>query len=175
MKASENLSSETVVPTRSKNFFEVSEDNPCHGCAAPCCRMLLIPHPTPTSYMDLDYIRYMVAFEKVQMLLNRDGHWQIQIEQVCQLLDRETNLCTVHNTPKKPKTCVFFNPYRCWYKRNFTVDNPPDIIRIDIQAIETILAHVRFDEQGNILEIPQWEFSKDLVDNPLARKKIKPS
>lgn len=158
-----------------KNFFEKSEENPCNGCSAPCCRMLLIPHPTPSTFMDLDYIRYMVGFQNVEMILNQDGRWQVVIEQICQLLDQELNLCTVHNTPRKPKTCVFFNPYRCWYKRNFTTENPPEIIRIDIEAIETILERVHFDQNGNITEIPSWELIQELVNNGKGKLESRPS
>ena len=159
-----------LVQIRGKNFFEKSEENPCFGCSAPCCRMLLIPHPTPSTYMDLDYIRYMVGFQSVKMILNRDGTWQVLVEQTCQLLDQKTDRCTVHNTSRKPKTCVFFNPFRCWYKRNFTTPDPPDLIRIDMDAMEAILELVRFDDEGNILEIPTWETVHDLINSRSVEK-----
>ncbi|MCI0526529.1 MAG: YkgJ family cysteine cluster protein [Nitrospira sp.] len=171
MKTQDLTSVETTISARDKNFFEKAEENPCTGCSAPCCRMLLIPHPTPATYMDLDYIRYMVGFHHVQMILTSDGHWQVLVQQTCRLLDQKTSLCTVHNTSRKPKTCVFFNPYRCWYKRNFTVENPPDIIRVDMDAMEAILAHVQFDEEGNITEIPTWEFTRNLTANSKTRQK----
>jgi hypothetical protein len=116
--------------------------------------------------MDIDYIRYAVDFDNTSVVLNRDGQWQMLIKETCRLLDRETNLCTVHDTPRKPKTCVFFNPHRCWYRRNFhNIEDPPDLIRIDMEAFEVILSHLRFDEEGNIIEIPTWEFTKELVNN----------
>src|SRR3712207_5664059 len=99
-------SSNQLVQIRGKNFFEKTEENPCLNCSAPCCRMLLIPHPAPNTFMDLDYIRYMVGFQNVKMVLNRDGSWQVLVERPCQLLDQSTNRCTAHNTPRKPKTCV---------------------------------------------------------------------
>jgi Fe-S-cluster containining protein len=145
------------------NFCEMAEENPCTSCSAPCCRVLLVPHPTPATFMDLDYIRYVVGFHSVQMILNSDGRWQLLIEQPCRLLDQETNLCSVHATPRQPKTCVFFNPYRCWYKMNFDKrDRLPELIRVDMDKLEAILPHVRFDEDGNILEIPKWEVIREL-------------
>jgi len=120
--------------------------------------------------MDLDYIRYMVGFQSVKMILNRDGTWQVLVEQTCQLLDQKTDRCTVHNTSRKPKTCVFFNPFRCWYKRNFTTPDPPDLIRIDMDAMEAILELVRFDDEGNILEIPTWETVHDLINSRSVEK-----
>ena len=146
-----------------QNFTDAARGNPCDGCAAPCCRMLLIPHPTPTTFMDLDYIRYMLGFPRVGMVLNRDGTWQVSIDDVCVFLDQETNLCTVHGTDRKPKTCVFFNPYRCWYKRNFTVENPPDLVRLDRDVLERVLELVRFDEHGDIIALPTWETIRSLA------------
>jgi len=165
MNGNGSMQTSQLVQIKSKNFFEKAEENPCIGCSAPCCRMLLVPHPTPGTYMDLDYIRYMVGFRSVKMVLNRDGNWQVLIEQTCQLLDEETNRCTAHNTSRKPKTCVFFNPHRCWYKRNFTTADPPDIIRIDMEAMDAMLAMVRFDDEGNIIELPRWETIHGLVKN----------
>jgi Fe-S-cluster containining protein len=163
MTTSESITLETKPDSQHDNFPEAAEQNPCAGCSAPCCRVLLVPHPTPTTFMDLDYIRYVVGFHRAQMILNNDGRWQLLVEQACRLLDPETSQCTVHGTPRQPKTCVFFNPYRCWYKRNF--DNrqrAPELIRVDMDKLEAILPHVRFDEDGNILEIPKWESIRDL-------------
>jgi hypothetical protein len=148
---------------RTQSYFERSEENPCRDCSAPCCRMVLIPHPTPTTFMDLDYIRYMVGFQSVKMILTSDGQWQVMVEQPCRLLDASTNLCSVHATPRQPKICVYFNPYQCWYKRNFTTATPPDIIRIDLDALDAILAHVRFDDDGNIVELPTYEAIRQLA------------
>jgi len=154
--------SQTFIPLEtvkngSASFADTARGNPCEGCAAPCCRMLLIPHPTPTTFMDLDYIRYMLGFPRVGMVINRDGTWQVTIDEVCDFLDQETNLCTVHGTDRKPKTCVFFNPYRCWYKRNFAAGEPPDLVQIDRDVLERLLGLVRFDEHGDIVELPTWE------------------
>jgi Fe-S-cluster containining protein len=165
MKAPDFITIKKNTPIRGKNFFDIAEENPCNGCSAPCCHILLIPHPTPTTFMDLDYIRYMLEFPSVEMILNSDGQWQVFIEQTCRLLDQKTNLCAVHNTSRKPKTCAFFNPHRCWYKQSFhKTENPQDLIRIDIEALEAILLQVQFDENGNIIEIPKWESIKELVE-----------
>lgn len=159
-----------------KSFFEIAEENPCTDCSAPCCRVLLIPYPTPSTFLDFDYVRYMLGFPTVRMILNSDGQWQLLVEQTCRLLDQETNLCTLHDTPRKPKTCVFFNPHRCWYRWSFhKKENPPHLIPINTEVFEGILAHVRFDEDGNILEIPAWEFIRDLVKNNKSNQKNKPS
>lgn len=145
-------------------FLEKAEENPCLDCSAPCCRLLLIPHPTPTNFMDMDYLRYMVSFEGVEMILTSDGHWQVLVDRTCRLLDPRANRCTVHGTSRKPKTCVFFNPHRCWYRRNFDkMTDPPDLIRISMPVLEAILPLIRFDAEGNITEIPAWELIREIA------------
>jgi Fe-S-cluster containining protein len=79
-----------------KGFFEIASNSPCTGCFAYCCRMLLIPHQTPTTFMDLDYILYMLGFPGIEMVLNSEGQWQVLVNQICGFLDQKTNLCTVH-------------------------------------------------------------------------------
>jgi hypothetical protein len=67
----------------------------------------------------------------VKLILNADGRWQVMVERDCRLLEPVTGKCTVHATPRQPKTCVFFNPHRCWYQRNFDQKaTPTDCIRM---------------------------------------------
>lgn len=174
MKTSHSISQESPTPARGKNFFEKAAENPCDGCPAPCCQLLLIPHPAPNTYMDLDYILYMLGFPTVRMMLNSDGQWHVLIEQPCRLFDQETGRCTVHDSAEKPKTCAFFNPYRCWYKQAFTSsNNSSGPICFDVEAFKAFLAHVRFDEHGSILEIPSWECTRDLVEKNQSSQKSK--
>lgn len=168
MDKSNNSAERQSAVTQVRTFYEKAAENPCNGCPAPCCRMILIPHPTPATFMDLDYILYLLGFPSVQMMLDSEGNWQVLIEEPCGLLDLKTSLCTVHNTPRKPKTCVFLNPYRCWYKR-FAAGGPQDFIRINKKAMEAILAHVRFDAEGDITEVPKWEFIRELADGGGSR------
>ena len=63
-----------------KNFLEIMEGNVCTNCSAPCCHVLIVPHATPVTFMDLDYVRYVVGFNTVQMILKRDGSWRLLIE-----------------------------------------------------------------------------------------------
>ena len=154
---------DVIAPDYGKGFFEKAAENPCADCSAPCCRMLLIPHPTPATYMDLDYIRYMTGFHGVKIILTHEGRWQVMVEQTCRLLDQATNRCTVHDTPRKPKTCLYFNPHRCWYRRNFASDHQPDVITMDLESLESILEHVRFDGAGNITALPSYESIRELV------------
>lgn len=115
--------------------------------------------------MEMDYIRYMLGFPAIKMILRKDGNWQVKVEQNCGYLDSNTNLCTVHGTSRQPKTCSFYNPHHCWYKRNYTKDRFVDLVEMDLTKYETLLDHIQFDEEGAIIKIPSWEFVNTLVND----------
>jgi hypothetical protein len=155
-----------AVGRNARGFSEMAEANQCEGCSAPCCRIVLTPHPTPQTFSDLDYIRYLLGFPGTELIVNRDGTWQQLSHRTCGLLDVAESRCTVHDTPRKPKVCVFFDPYRCWYKRNFTVARPPDIVRLDLSRFETMLTACALDGNGQLVRAPSWEELRDLVPPP---------
>ena len=142
---------------RNPTFADHAADNPCDGCSAPCCTRTITPQREPTTFRALDHLRFLVAHEDHELLLDRKGNWQLSVERRCHLLTDDQR-CSVHATPQKPKICVYFNPYGCWYKRNFhETDSPPDLIRIDRQGFERILAEVTFDHDGNVDHVPPYD------------------
>ena len=156
-----------AVGRNARGFTEVSEGNPCDGCSAPCCRMVLTPHPTPQTFLALDYVRYLLGFAGTEVIVSRDGTWQQLSHRACVLLDAAQSRCTVHGTPRKPKVCVFFDPYGCWYKRNFTVADPPDIVRLDLARFEILLTTCQFDDDGRLTHVPSWDELRTLVPPPV--------
>lgn len=158
--------SEAPVAFLGRNFSAFAEHNPCDGCSAPCCRMVIVPQETPTTFHGLDHLRYLVAHEGVELLLDRNGHWQLSTHAPCSLL-AEDNRCSVHATPKKPKICVNYDPHGCWYRRNFhDVDEPPDVIRMDLAGFERILDRVTFDDDGDIVDVPSYDELRRLAGAP---------
>ena len=67
----------------SRGFEEMMQQNPCDSCESFCCKFLLIPHPAPITLMDIDYIKYMLGFPNITMILPKDGQWKIMVEQEC--------------------------------------------------------------------------------------------
>lgn len=150
---------------RATSYFDLAARNPCDGCSAPCCRMLLVPLPTPATFMDLDHILFMLGFAGTEAILHSEGQWQLLVQRTCRFLDQETSLCTHHDTPRKPKTCAFFNCYQCWYKQNFSAETPVDLIRFDLEKFEAVLFQVQFDEDGRITQIPDWVSMQSVANN----------
>ena len=138
------------------NFQAVSESNPCGSCAAYCCKMLLIPYKAPMTFMDLDYMKYMLGFPGIKMILYPDGNWQIKLEQTCSFLN-DDNQCSIHDSVEQPKTCSFFNPYNCFYKHNFSENGTKDLLEINRETFMAIVELIQIDEHQNIVAIPNWD------------------
>src|SRR5205814_6185839 len=129
---------------------------PCDGCSAPCCQVVLTTHKTPATFMDLDYLRYLCGFPDTELLVDAEGEWKVAAWKRCGFLTDEQR-CMVHGSARKPKTCVFFNPHGCWYKRNFHETNePPDIVRMSPIVFEAVLERTVIDDAGQIESMPSW-------------------
>ena len=149
-KSTETPEDEPVSALQS--YVEYHSSNPCEDCNAPCCNMFILPYPTPFTFMHLDYMRFLVGFEGVTMLLNADGTWQLKVEKRCYHFDEATGRCAIHDISLRPKTCVFFNPSNCFYKRNFTTGNPSDVAILDQAALDQFIDHLKFNNNGEIVE-----------------------
>lgn len=152
------------------SFTEFNQRNPCAGCPAPCCRMQLIPFKAPVTFMDIDFIRYLLLFRNTEMAVSTAGEWSIVKWEECSALDVDTCLCRLHNTPQKPHTCTQFNPYNCWYKNNFVLEGSQDVYRLDLKRFDVWVKEVQFAEDGRIIAGPDFERSMEILQEmPIER------
>ncbi|HUP84220.1 MAG TPA: hypothetical protein VM143_01010 [Acidimicrobiales bacterium] len=160
--------SESPVAFLGRNFSAFAEHNPCEDCSAPCCRLVIVPQEAPETFGALDRLRYLVAHEGVELLVDEAGGWQLATTNPCRLLAEDgSHRCTVHGTPRKPKICVNYNPYGCWYKRNFhDTDTAVDFIRMDLDGFDRIVERVAFDAGGNVTDVPPYEELRRLAAPP---------
>ncbi|MDB9394464.1 YkgJ family cysteine cluster protein [Microcystis aeruginosa] len=146
-------------------FNELIESNPCVGCPAPCCRMLLLPHSHPRTLKEIDHMRYVLLFENSEVAVSINGEWSVVKWQKCTLFEENSCTCSVHGTPKKPLICQEFSPYQCWYKRNYVEENNGgEIYRLNLERFEALLKEISFDEGGMITLFPSFEQAKEIVE-----------
>ena len=144
-------------------FKEFNENYPCEKCSAPCCRYLFLPHKSPTTWMDMDFVRYMLNFPEISVTVSKAGDWGILIHQNCIHYDDKNQKCIVHSTPSQPKTCSYFNPYQCNYRLNFENEGPQSIYKLDRENFNYWIQFVKFDENGSIVDGPSFEKSLDIL------------
>lgn len=146
----------------------LANSHPCNGCVAPCCRILMLPHKRPETWLDFDYIRYVLGFRHLEVFIDTDGDWHIAVIESCQHLDEETSTCTVFGTNRRPRVCSNYPPDDCWYQRGFTGIMPRKVVRLDLAAFEEMLPLLVFDGDGRLVRAPGWDALCALsVDRPI--------
>lgn len=150
------------------SFFKGDLTQPCEGCSAPCCTMLVLPHPAPVRWMDFDFLRYSLGFPGMEALLYEDGRWSLVVHRECSNFDARSRRCTVHGTPNQPRTCVYYSPHHCWYKRNFHGDQAPDVLRLNLEKLDRVLELIEFDPEGSMVGWPGWPAVRDRLAQSAA-------
>lgn len=149
--------------TPTLSFEQLTSTNPCDGCPAPCCRMLLTPTGVPSTFIELDFVRYALLFPGTEYLVTAGGDWWQVRWQQCSAFEAEGARCRLHGTPEKPRTCTEFSAHNCWYKRTFASAAAEDSYRLDRARFEAWVAEIRFDELGAIVSAPSFERSLELL------------
>ena len=144
-------------------FQEHNERNPCVGCSAPCCQVISIPYKVPATFMDFDYVRYLLNFPRLEIAVARAGEWSILLREICSHFDQQARACQVHGTAEQPMTCRYYNPHQCWYKPNLASAEPQSIYILTRETFPHWLQQVRFAEQGEVISIPDFEASRQLL------------
>jgi hypothetical protein len=147
-----------------KNFSEFNVEYPCEECSSPCCKYIIVPYKTPNTWMDIDFVKYLLNFPKINVTVSKDGAWCILVNQDCIHFDAASQKCKIHQTPEQPKTCSYFNPYQCNYKSNLYKD-PSSIYILDREKFEHWVQFLRFDENGRLVDAPSFEKSNKILDD----------
>jgi hypothetical protein len=148
---------------RGRTYLAVAASNPCDGCEAPCCRVVVFPQKQPQTFLEIDYFRYILGFSTMEVLVDSSGEWSVIVHDTCRHFDTETHRCTVHGTPRQPRICSTYPPEPCWYKHGFTGADPPDMIRFDAPTFERVLEELMFDDEGWIVRAPDWDHMKSMT------------
>jgi len=133
-------------------------ESPCATCqTSPCCTFLPLHHFRPTTLAELDYARYLVNFDRIELGISATGEWHVHYRYPCRMLDRATFRCTVHDTPAQPSICVHFNPFGCWYRKSLRSVTSDGFLRVDHPRLAWILDRVELDAARNLRALPSWE------------------
>lgn len=154
-----NSIGESVVEAEERRLpFQEALASPCATCqTSPCCTHLPLHSFRITNLIELDHALYVLNFDRIELGLAANGEWSIYYVYPCRYLDLDHFTCTVHEQPAQPRICGHYNPYHCWYKRVFTKSVSDEFLQIDLNRMEYIVSKIVFDEDRNIVEVPNWE------------------
>lgn len=93
---------------------DVITESPCAKCDGRCCNYIALEIDKPTAKRDYDHIRWYLVHEKVQVFIDFDGSWFLQVETKCKNLlpdhkcaiyERRPDICRGY--PPSDRTCEF--------------------------------------------------------------------
>jgi|HigsolmetaAR201D_1030396.scaffolds.fasta_scaffold15603_2 hypothetical protein len=143
--------------------------SPCLTCpTSPCCTYLPLHTFQVTTMVELDHAAYLLNFDRIELGLSASGTWTVAYRQACRHLDPVDRSCRVHGTPEQPQICARYNPHHCWYKRVLTSPTSPDHIRLDRRRFEQLVAHLEFDDGGDLVACPPWAELVELLADPIV-------
>ena len=148
----------------------------CINCDSfKCCSLLALTKYPLLSLSDLDVTAYYLNFSDIIVILDRGGECHIYYSKACRFFNKESKTCSVHNQPLQSATCVYYNPYRCFYKK--VNDDKHQIqhghIWLDHERLNYISGRIGFDEKRNIVQMPDYtklveEFNSSIPYNRSA-------
>jgi hypothetical protein len=130
---------------------------PCAGCAAGCCNFLPLRDFKMLRFSDLDYARYLLNFDRMELALLPDGTWWAYYRVPCRQFDVDALRCRVHGTEAQPEVCQRHSPYDCFYRRTFHSLAGGGALRMDRGRLEFYAAHLLFDGQRDVVAAPLFE------------------
>lgn len=158
-------------PARRYGDPEVSD--PCQGCGAWCCKMLVFNRGLPGDASQLEFLRYCLGFPGVEVGVAVDN-WAVIVRTRCRHLDG--NRCSVFGTDERPLRCSNYDALGCGYRGHFGVPRPDDIVRVSRDQFGLVADSIVFDDLGRIMAIPPVDVLRNrLEDAERARAAASPS
>lgn len=159
------------------DFYEFAARNPCLTCEASyCCWYLHLQHVRPTVFRDFDYLRYLLNFDGIEVLVTPRGRWGVYLRRPCGNLDSSTGLCTIRGRPEHPHICRTYNPYTCFYKSALSGGDPASkYVRLDRARFERVMTGMRFDTFGSLVRQPSLRRMAELAGKPELQRADSPS
>jgi len=146
-------------PAELRRFAQLRD--PCTGCGAHCCRVLMFPIPTPETYGSLDYLKFSLGFPGVEIGVSDEG-WSIVVSTTCRHL--RDDRCSVYGRSERPILCSYYDASHCAYKPQFSVPRPESLLRLQLEDFATLAGSVEFDDQGAITNLPTKNELRDLIE-----------
>lgn len=148
---------------------------PCAGCEAPCCRFLPLETFGFATLLDLDYARWLLGFEGIELAVTPDGAWHAFYRRPCRFLDPVTAACTVHGSARQPHVCAAYDAHRCWYRGALGPEVGDGLLRVDRRRLEHVADGCTFDGDRRLVAVPAWDdLATAFADLPLAQVELPP-
>ncbi len=126
------------------------KSNPCNGCEAPCCRSVFFSHPVPSSFMQLDYVRFTLNFPGVEYIIHPTAWWLV-VSADCEFFNLEDRQCELFGKPERPLSCVHLNQWDCGQYKQL-ISKQSEMYRLTKDNYDDLVNNYKFDEFGFVTQ-----------------------
>lgn len=139
---------ETRSPRQTAVKSHLDFQNPCKDCASYCCRNLMFPQEKPSTYSNLDFLRYTLSFPGIELGIS-DDRWYVIAGTKCRYSGG--NRCSIYENTERPLVCKYYNPMQCIHKSIFGKAKPNGFMRVGYEEFDHLMGTFKFDEDGDII------------------------
>ncbi len=132
-----------------RTYAELAD--PCAGCGAWCCKALLLPHGTPATASNLDFLRFMLGFPGISVGVADDG-WRIIVRTTCRHL--AGGRCALYDRPERPLECKYLDAWGCATRLRLGRPRPAGFVHLDLEHFDRMIELAAFDADGRITRLP---------------------
>ena len=135
--------------------------DPCKGCPAPCCHVLLFPLSRPKNMAELSFYRYVHGFAGLELGATSRG-FVLQCHTRCRHLSR-TDRCRLYRSTSRPVFCRAYDPWACRYVPTY-IEGDPNFVRLPAGAWQEVEALFELGEDGEVTGVPAFEQVREVVE-----------
>jgi hypothetical protein len=132
-----------------RGYDDPAFEQPCEGCAAPCCSTLVFPFSGPTSASNLDFLRFCLGFPGVEAGVSDEG-WSLVVKTTCRHF--VGGRCSVFGQPERPLLCSYYDEWKCTYRWQFGDARPAGFVRVTLDDFPVVASAFRFADGGAVLD-----------------------
>jgi hypothetical protein len=144
-----------------RRYDDAEVSDPCQGCGAWCCQLLVFDRGVPKEASQLEFLRYCLGFPGVEVGVSSEG-WAVVVHTTCRHL--EGNRCSVFGTDERPLRCGYYDALNCKYRVHFGVPRPDEVVRVSREQFGIVADSILFDDLGRIVAIPPVEVLRNRLE-----------
>jgi len=153
---------ETITGPGAEAHSFTSLSDPCTNCNAYCCTHLVFPQGTPQNTANLDFFRYALGFEGIELGFGDDG-WSLIVASTCRHL--VGNRCGVYGQPERPLPCQYYDAWQCSYKPRLGQPRPAGYLRLGLQHFDWLAECYQFDGDGRVTVSPSLDDMRQHIEH----------
>ncbi|MGH9116115.1 MAG: hypothetical protein ACRDWW_09850 [Acidimicrobiales bacterium] len=147
-----------------RSYADAEVADPCQGCEAWCCHVLVFGRDLPQNASQLDFFKYCLGFPSVELGVTGES-WTVLVRTTCRHL--AGGRCSVYGSDERPLRCGYYDALKCSYRDHFGNPRPAEMVRVAPEHFPVLAASVVFDDSGRVRRLPSPDLLRDRIEEAM--------